>query len=212
VELAVPPFRRPRLLDAVVHRVGDLTPSDITMAGPLPITTRARTLVDLGAVSRPWLVSRALEQWLREGHVTVAELRAQLDRVGRPGRSGAGVLRAILDRRALGSAASDSPAEVVLAQALQAHGAPPPVYHHQIRVGHEVFEVDFAYPDVLLAIEVDGYGPHVDPDQHDEDCRRQNLITDVGYLLRRFSARRVFRRPHHVAAEIERVRRSRLAA
>ncbi|HMK11581.1 MAG TPA: DUF559 domain-containing protein, partial [Acidimicrobiales bacterium] len=64
----------------------------------------------------------------------------------------------------------------------------------------------------MLAIEVDGYGPHVDPVQHDEDCRRQNLITDVGYLLRRFSARRVFSRPHHVAAEIERIRRSRLAA
>ncbi len=212
VELAVPAHRHPRLHDVVLHRIADLAPADITMVGPLPVTTRARTLVDLGAVSRPWLLSRALEQWLREGHITIAEIRTSLDAVARPGRSGAGVLRAILDSRALGFEASDSPAEVVLAEALRAQGAPPPVYHHQIRVGHEVFEVDFAYPEVMLAIEVDGYGPHVDPDQHDEDCRRQNLITDVGYLLRRFSARRVFSRPHHVAAEIERIRRSRVAA
>ena len=212
VELAVPVHRHPRLHDVVLHRIADLAPDDITMVGPLPVTTRTRTLLDLGAVSRPWLVSRALEQWLRERHVTIADVRAALDVIGRPGRSGAGVLRAVLDRRALGTQASDSPAEVVLADALRAQGAPLPVYHHQIRVGHDVFEVDFAYPEVMLAIEVDGYGPHVDPDQHDEDCRRQNLITDVGYLLRRFSARRVFSRPHHVAAEIERIRRSRLAA
>jgi len=213
VELAVPSYRHPRLPDVVVHRSDDLTPNDITMVGPFPVTTRARTLVDLGAVSRPWLVSRALEQWLRQGHITIPQVRAELDRVGRPGRSGAGVLRAILDQRALGSEASDSQAEVVLAEALVAHGAPPPLYHHEIRVGHNVFEVDFAYPDAMLAIEVEGYGPHaLDPRQHDEDCRRQNLITDVGYLLRRFSARRVFSRPHHVAAEIDQIRRSRLAA
>jgi very-short-patch-repair endonuclease len=213
VELAVPSYRHPRVPDAVVHRIDDLTPADITMVGPIPVTTRARTLIDLGAVSRPWLVSRALEQWLREGHITIAEVRTQLDRIARPGRSGVGVLRAIPDRRALGTDASDSQAEVVLAEALVAHGAPRPVYHHEIRVGHDLFEVDFAYPDAMLAIEVEGYGPHVlDPRQHDEDCRRQNLITGVGYLLSRFSARRVFSRPHHVAAEIDEMRRSRLAA
>ncbi|HTH05065.1 MAG TPA: hypothetical protein VL916_04310, partial [Ilumatobacteraceae bacterium] len=61
-------------------------------------------------------------------------------------------------------------------------------------------------------IEVDGYGPHIDPRRFDEDCRRQNLITDAGYLLRRYSAARVFRRAHHVAAEIETLRRSRIVA
>ena len=107
---------------------------------------------------------------------------------------------------------SDSQAEVVLANALRAHGAPDPVFHYEIRIGRDVFEVDFAYPDAMLVIEVDGYGPHTDPQRFDEDCRRQNLIMDAGYLLRRYSAGRVFRRAHHVAAEIERLRRSRMAA
>ena len=60
--------------------------TDVTMLGPIPVTTHARTLVDLGAVARPWLVRRALEQWLREGHVTVPQVRATLDRVARRGR------------------------------------------------------------------------------------------------------------------------------
>jgi very-short-patch-repair endonuclease len=212
VELSVPAHRQPRLRDVVLHRSSDLQASDITVLGPFPVTTPARTLVDLGAVSRPWLVSRALEDWVRAGRVTIPEARAALEEVARRGRSGAGVLREVLDSRALGFEVSDSHAEVVLAEALRAHGAPTPVFHHHIRIGHEVFEVDFAYPDVMLAIEVDGYGPHVDRDRHDEDCRRQNLIGDAGYLLRRYSAMRVLSRPHHVAAEIERLRRARVAA
>ena len=212
IELSVLADRQPRLRGVVLHRSSDLLPSDIELLGVLPITGPARTLVDLGAVSRPWLVSKALEEWLRRGDVTVPSVRATLDAVARRGRSGAGVLRAILEERALHLDVSDSPAEVVLAEAIRALGSPPPVFHHQIRVGREVFEVDFAYPEVTLAIEVDGYGPHVDPARHDEECRRQNLITDAGYLLRRYSAGRVFRRAHHVAAEIERIRRARLAA
>ncbi len=211
-EISIPASRQPRLRDVVVHRSSDLAPIDVTSLGGLPITTPARTLVDLGAVSRPWLVSRALEQWLRDGLVTVAEVRSTLEAVARRGRSGAGVLREVLDTRALRFDVSDSQAEVVLAEALRAHGAPPPVFHHQIRIGHEVFEVDFAYPEAMLVIEVDGYGPHTDPQRFDEDCRRQNLIVDVGYMVRRYSAARVFQRAHHVAAEIERLRRSRIAA
>jgi very-short-patch-repair endonuclease len=122
------------------------------------------------------------------------------------------VLRDVLDTRALKLEASDSQAEVVLAEALRAHGAPDPVFHYEIRIGSDVFEVDFAYPEAMLVIEVDGYGPHTEPQRFDEDCRRQNLIMDAGYLFRRYSAARVFRRAHHVAAEIERLRSSRIAA
>jgi len=211
-EISTGHSRNATLRDAVVHRMRDLAAPDITSLGGLPVTTPARTLVDLGAVSRPWLVSRALEQWLREGIVTLAEVRRVLDAVARKGRSGAGVLREVLETRALKLEVSDSRAEVVLAEALRAQGAPDPVFHFEIRVGHDVFEVDFAYPEAMLVIEVDGYGPHIDPRRFDEDCRRQNLITDAGYVLRRYSAARVFRRAHHVAAEIETLRRSRIVA
>ena len=144
--------------------------------------------------------------------MTLPEVQRALDAVARKGRSGAGVLREVLANRALQLDVSDSQAEVVLAEALRAQGAPAPIFHHIIRIGHDVFEVDFAYPEAMLVIEVDGYGPHTDPRRFDEDCRRQNLIVDAGYLLRRYSATRVFQRAHHVAAEIERLRRSRTAA
>ena len=61
----------------------------------------------------------------------------------------------------------------------------------------------------MLVIEVDGYGPHTQPEAFEEDRRRQNLLIDAGYMVRRYSAARVMRRSHVVAAEIEEVRRAR---
>ncbi len=91
-----------------------------------------------------------------------------------------GSCREVLDTRALQLDASDSHPEVVLAEALQAIGAPPPVYHFLVQVGAERFEVDFAYPEAMLLIEVDGYGPHTTPEAFEEDRRRQNLLVDRG--------------------------------
>ncbi len=212
VELSIPQHRDIVLPGCRLHRVADLTPADMMRVGPIPVTTHARTLVDLGAVARPWLVRRALEQWLREKHVTVAEVRASLERVARRGRAGAGVLREVLDSRALRFEASDGASEVVLAEALQAIGAPPPVYHFVIPVGlGQVFEIDFAYPEAMLLIEVDGYSTHTTPEAFESDPVRDNLLTDLGYMVRRYTGRRVMRQPHVVAAEIESWRRRRSA-
>ncbi len=212
LEVSVSEHRNVEFDGVQLHRIADLLPSDITTIGPIPVTTRLRTLVDLGTVARPFLVSRALEQWLRERHVTVPQVREMLDRVARKGRAGAGVLREVLDTRALRLDASDSEPEVVLAEALQACGAPPPVYHYLVKVGHETFEIDFAYPEAMLLIEVDGYGPHTTPQAFEEDRRRQNLLVDRGYMVRRYTRNRVINRADSVAAEIDYWRRTRTAA
>jgi very-short-patch-repair endonuclease len=213
VELSVQEHRSITLRGCLQHRIADLTPADVTMVGPIPVTVHARTLVDLGAVARPWLVRRALEQWLREGHVTVAEVRATLERVARRGRAGAGVLREILDTRALALSASDGDAEVVLAEALQAMGAPAPVYHFLIPAGlGQVFEIDFAYPEAMLLVEVDGYSTHTTREAFESDPMRDNWLVDRGYMVRRYTRRRVLTQSHVVAAEIDHWRRIRSAA
>jgi very-short-patch-repair endonuclease len=209
VEITHPFEHRLRLRDVVLHRSFDLVHDDLTWVGPLPITSRTRTLIDLGAVARPWLVSRTLEQWLREGHITVPQVRDGLEVVARRGRSGAGVLRKVLDERVLRLEPSDSHAEVVLAEALRRQGGPQPVFHQLINIGHDTFEVDFLYPAEMLVVEVDGYGPHTQPESFEEDRRRQNLLTDAGHMVRRYSAARVMRRSHVIAAEIEEARRAR---
>ena len=123
------------------------------------------------------------------------------------------MLREILDTRALAFAASDGDAEVVLAEALRAIGAPPPVYHLLIPVGFgQRYEIDFAYPEAMLLIEVDGYSTHTTREAFESDPVRDNWLIDRGYMVRRYTRERVLAQSHVVAAEIDRWRRARSAA
>ena len=78
VELSVQEHRNITLAGGSLHRIADLSPRDVMMLGPIPVTTHTRTLVDLGAVARPWLVRRA---------------RAMAPRGSRDGPAGAGDAR-----------------------------------------------------------------------------------------------------------------------
>ena len=164
VEITHPFEHHLRLRDVVLHRSFDLVHDDIAFVGPLPVTSRIRTLIDLGAVARPWLVSRALEQWLREGQVTVRRFatRSTSSHVG--AGPGAGVLRKVLDDRVLRFEASDSHAEVVLAYALQAHGGPPAAVSRVDRPRPRHLRGRFPLPRRDARRRVDGYGPHTQPE------------------------------------------------
>ena len=107
VEIVVPEGRGPRAKGVILHRTRRLDPVDRTVWQGIPVTTRERTLIDLGAVVRPWMVETALNHYLRTGG-TLRKLELRLDAIGGRGCRGAGVLRELLTRpeggRPLGSA------------------------------------------------------------------------------------------------------------
>ena len=47
--------------------------------------------------------------------------------------------------------------------------------------------LDLAFPDVLLAIEIDGWAWHTDPDRFRDDRRRQNALVTAGWMVLRFT-------------------------
>jgi hypothetical protein len=63
-------------------------------------------------------------------------------------------------------------------------------------------EVDFAYPDLRLAIEVDGFGVHGTPRAMAKDFVRQNGLVPYGWHVLRFTWRQVVREPEMVARAI----------
>jgi very-short-patch-repair endonuclease len=87
-----------------------------------------------------------------------------------------------------------------MARLLRDHGLPPGVFHHDIP--GTPFEVDFAYPDLLLAIEVDGYDPHGTRQAFDTDRARQNRLVLAGWTVIRFTWTQVVRQPGRVAADV----------
>lgn len=61
------------------------------------------------------------------------------------------------------------------------------------------FRIDFAYPELLIAIEVDGYGPHASRAAFQRDRSRQNDLVALGWTVLRFTWADVVKRPDHVA-------------
>ncbi len=99
-----------------------------------------------------------------------------------------------------------------MAALLRAHRVPRAIPEYTVRE-RNVFigRVDFAYPELKLAIEVDGFEPHTALDVFREDRARQNDLVASGWTVLRYVWRDVNAMAWHVAWEIERTRR-RLAA
>jgi very-short-patch-repair endonuclease len=63
-------------------------------------------------------------------------------------------------------------------------------------------KVDFAYPELRLAIEVDGYESHGTPRAMTADHERQRRLVAAGWTVIRFTWQDVVRRPSRVAADL----------
>lgn len=204
IEVTVPVESRPRLRGAAaIHRSGDVEDAHVVRRHGVPATTPMRTLVDLGAVAGPALVEDALDKALTARLVTIAGVENELDELARPGRRGAGVLRRILDRRALGASRPDSILEPRMARLLRRYDLPAAAFQHRVvKGGRFVAQVDFAYPNAKLAIEVDGFEAHSSPRALQSDLRRQNDLVGAGWTVLRFTWEDVVRRTAAVAAQI----------
>jgi hypothetical protein len=198
---------------AIVHERTRTAELGWQWMGPLAVTDVLHTLGDLGAVAGADVVERALESALRRRLVAEVELR----RFARPwdwrGCRGMGVLQMVLDRRPTNAPPTGSDAETVCLQAVRAAGEPEPVRQHEVFdvEGRLVGLVDFAYPEILLGWEVDGFETHGTPSAMQYDLTRQNRIVAAGYEILRFTAADVYRRPVQVARAIRDARRRALA-
>jgi very-short-patch-repair endonuclease len=83
---------------------------------------------------------------------------------------------------------------------LAAHGLPRPVCQHRVvRPDSQVADLDFAYPEQRVAIEVDGHVGHATRRQRGSDARRGNQIVLADWRVLRFTYEDVTRRPGYVA-------------
>jgi hypothetical protein len=193
-ELTVPRSRR-RAEPGIIHR-HPLPHADIGVMDGIPLTTPARTLIDLASVAPREAVEEALDDALRRGLVSIQLLRRRLDAIGRPGRPGLAITRLLLDSRDPSAAVPESVFERRLLRTLQGAGLPAPVLQHEIRSGGRLIAViDFAYPDARLAIEADGYRWHSGRIRWDHDRARRNRLTLLGWRIIHVTWTDLTRRP-----------------
>jgi very-short-patch-repair endonuclease len=186
----------------VVHVVTDLGPVDVTTVGHLPVTTAARTLIDLAAVVDDDALEQALEGALSDGRTSLRQVGRRLDALSRRGRPGLARVRRVLGRRLEGGP-SESELETRFVRVLRRARLPLPVRQHEVRLGgRAVARADLAYPEARLLIELDGWSTHGTKPAFHADRRRQNMLVLAGWTLLRFTWADVVETPAAVVAAV----------
>jgi very-short-patch-repair endonuclease len=194
----------PQAPGLIVHRVQNLKPVDTCKVGSLTVTTPSRTLLDLSGMIEPKDVEVALDDALRRRLVSPARLKRTLDRLSMKGRKGVGVLRELLADRGQDYVSTESVLEDRFSQLIRKAGLPPPVRQFEIRGEDLVARVDFAYPKVMLAIEVDGYRFHSGRQGWLRDLQRRTELAALGWTVLAFTWDDVEARPDRVVEQIRR--------
>ncbi len=198
IEISVPRGRHPRHEGIVIHTTR-LTRADVAKLGPIPVTTPARTLIDLAARLPRDGLEEALDDALRRELVTVATMQRRIAAAG--GRRGIDVLRALVAARDPDAAPPQSPLETRVLRLIRRSGLPEPIRQYEVTDGRRRAVVDFAWPDQRVAVEVDGYRYHSGRRRWENDRARQNMLTLLGWRVIHVTARDL-KRPDEVATRI----------
>lgn len=181
------PFRR-KIRGVVHHRTRTFLGAERTSVRGVPVTSYARTLVDLSARLSVYQLGAALDDGLRRGVASVEALRmCTCGLRPAPGRR-LSVVHALLAARSPGYEPGDSDLELRFVRALVDAGLPEPVQQHEVRPADRVARLDLAYPSMKIAIEVDGFGPHSVRSRFDRDRARQNDLVLDGWLPLRWTS------------------------
>lgn len=87
---------------------------------------------------------------------------------------------------------------------LDRSGAPAPTVEHEVRdaAGRFVARVDLAYPELRIAIELDGKRDHMTGRAFEHDRARQNRLELEGWLVLRYTWKQFVETPDRIAAEV----------
>ena len=175
-----------------MHRVTRLHPGDVTRRANLPVTSPARTLLDLATRLTPRELARATEEAQIQRRVTPHSLNEQFARY--PNHRGTAALR---QHTRTDPAFTRSEAERRLLELIRAARLPEP--HTNVKVaGHEV---DLLRARRLIA-EVDGFAFHSTRAAFERDRLRDANLLAAGFRVIRITWRRLTREPEAVVAAL----------
>jgi predicted transcriptional regulator of viral defense system len=205
IDVSTPADRRATFGPIRVYGRRALHPDEIASIDGIPVTTVARTLLDLAGLVGPRQLERAVSESERLGLFDLTALEAALKRArGRPGSSRATLMKALTDYRAHGEIVTRSELEVRFLALLDDRGLPRPVMNAIVGP----YEVDAFWPQQRLVVELDGWTFHRDRHAFERDREKANDLTVAGYTVLRFTYRAVIERPSDVAARITRASES----
>lgn len=189
-----------------IHTVRSLPDHHKTEIQGIPVTTAARSILDLAGSETRWVLDAAIDCSIRRKLTSLDELHSVLEEEARPGRNGITRLRERLAIRDPALSVPHSVLEGELFALLEGSGIPTPDRHFTI-TGPDGFhaEADLAYPLQRLVVEVQGYEHHSSLHAFNSDADRMGEIVALGWALVNVTAEQIRRRPHQLIDRFQRL-------
>jgi very-short-patch-repair endonuclease len=197
VELLVPGLARGRRPGIRTHRTGPLAADERTELDGVPITTPARTVLDLAA----GLGARELERLVAHVEREALAGREQLEALAlrRCRHRGAALLGRVLALQD-GPQLTRSEAESRFLELVRRAGLPPPAANARV----QGCEVDFLWRSERLVVEVDGFAFHSTPAAFERDRGRDAKLTAAGFRVLRLTWRQIDAAPETTLVAVAR--------
>ncbi|MEA2235259.1 MAG: hypothetical protein QOD83_5075, partial [Solirubrobacteraceae bacterium] len=176
-----------------LHRSASLPPEDVTVQDRIPVTTVARTLLDLADVLNDQALKRAIDE---AEYRRLFDLTGLIAVVGRnPGRSGARLLKAVGGPAEL----TRSVPEDRFIELVRERGLPRP----RVNAWIDGYEVDFYWPEANLIVEIDGFAAHGTRSRFEADRLRDRRLARKGLQTIRLTANALSYDEDAIAADLE---------
>lgn len=199
IEITTPSKSRSR---AALRRHLAALPVDEVAVGPgIPVTTVPRTLLDMASI----LPVDDVERAMRESEVrrlydplSLSDLLARY-----PRRRGSRAIReCLLRHRDLPGGITRSRLEENFVAFLDRFDLPRPRLNAHIQVGDRRYEIDCLWPDVPLAVELDGFESHGTRSAFAGDRRRDRNLQAAGYRTTRITWHQLNQEPDAIAGDL----------
>ncbi|HEX6713576.1 MAG TPA: DUF559 domain-containing protein [Thermoleophilaceae bacterium] len=176
-----------------------LQPDEITVGQGIPVTTVARTLLDLDAPLVPKAIRRA--EFL--GVFDLAEVSRLLDRY--PKRRGTARLRRVISAYADSDIRTRSEMEELFWTLVLDENLPRPELNGTVELGELTIEADVIWRAAKLIIELDGQRAHLTKHAFETDRERDRVAALKEWLVIRVTWRQLTQERSRLARDIRRL-------
>ncbi len=178
-------------------------PEQVTAQAGVPCTIPSRTIVDVAGIAGPKLLADTIEQAAVLEALNVREIDGILLESRRRGEK---KLNRALEpwRRYTPRVRLRSRMEARMLPLLTHYNLPIPETNKKLRIGEEVFEVDFLWRDQRVVVETDGGRYHDNPVAQERDAHRNRVLSRAGYRVPRIGWDELREDPERTIAEIRR--------
>lgn len=165
----------------------DLSVPGVARSHRIPVTCQAVTLAHCLRFAPASRAAEILDRSQQRGGPTLPQVLERLPR-GAKGVSQARRLLAAADGTAFA-------AEKLAARLLREAAVGGWVANLEVRLRDRRYVIDFAFAELKIAVEIDGFAHHVNPDRFQQDRRKQNALMGDGWLVLRFTWADLTERP-----------------